>query len=112
QLLDKAGNEVEHPLVDLLNGPKANPLETGQEFRERLSAQFLLSRRGVFVEITMARRGTPLRLDLLPPGRTQIIPGDQDEPIRAWKVSLADGTSRYVDFGQVLCVGKQYPTDR
>jgi hypothetical protein len=58
-LLDKASNEVEHPLVDLLNGAEANPFETGPELRERLSAQFLLSRRGVFVEVTMTRRSTP-----------------------------------------------------
>ncbi|MEV0254757.1 hypothetical protein AB0H82_10915 [Streptomyces sp. NPDC050732] len=53
----------DHPLLRLLNG-RANPLETGPMFREHLSGQILLSKRGVFVEKTHSRAGTLTRLDL------------------------------------------------
>jgi HK97 family phage portal protein len=70
-------NEVEgHPLSKLMNG-KANPLESGKVLRKRLSAQALLSPKGVFVEVTSSNAGTPIRLDLLPPGRMRIVPGDE-----------------------------------
>jgi hypothetical protein len=65
----------------------------------------------VFVEVTMTRRNTPTRVDLLPPGRTEIIPGDRDNPIRAFKVTLADGTIRYLEREQVLWFRKPHPTD-
>lgn len=65
----------DHPLLKLLN-KRANPLETGKQFRKRLSAQILLSKPGAFVEVTKSRGGTPLRLDLLPPHRVRIVPGD------------------------------------
>jgi HK97 family phage portal protein len=112
RLLDDAQNEIaDHGLLDLLNGPRANPLETGREFRERLSAQILLSYRGAFVEMTLSRRNTPTRVDLLPPSRTEIIPGDGDDPIKCYRVTLVDGTKRYLEPEQVLWFRKPHPTD-
>src|SRR4051812_41779796 len=52
-----------HPLLKLLN-KKANPLESGDVFKKRLSAQLLLSKKGVFIEKTYSRGGTLVRLDL------------------------------------------------
>ena len=111
RLMDGETPVTDHPLIDLLNGPKANPLETGPEFRERLSGQILLSRRGAFVEVVMSRRSTPMRVDLLPPGRTEIIPGDKDEPVKKYKVTLIDGTIRYLEPEQVIWFRKPHPTD-
>lgn len=64
------------PPLRVLNG-RANPLETGAQFRKRLSAQILLSKRGAFVEVTRSNRGTITRLDLLPPDRVIRVPDDK-----------------------------------
>ncbi|MBA3907282.1 MAG: phage portal protein, partial [Pseudonocardiales bacterium] len=107
-LLDGDNPVTDHPLIELLNGPRANPMETGHELRERLSAQVLLSRRGAFVEVGMNRRNMPHRLDLLPPGRTQPIPGDKDEPVKGFLVTLADGKRRLLDPETVLWFRKPH----
>ncbi|MGW7052991.1 phage portal protein [Streptomyces sp. NPDC054887] len=83
----------DHPLLRLLNG-QANPLETGQMFRKRLSAQILLSKRGAFVEKTRSRAGTLTRVDLLPPDRGRSLirtvttsPTSSSRPAKALFVS-------------------------
>jgi HK97 family phage portal protein len=71
----REGDKVldDHPLYRLLNR-RANPMEDSHAFRTRLVSQILLSKRGAFVEETRSNGGTPVRLDLLPPGRTRIVP--------------------------------------
>lgn len=79
-----AGNAARVPVVTRKNNPydgelftvdslnyvfnsKANVGESSFEFRKRLSAQLLLSRKGVFVEVERSRGGELLSLSLLPP---------------------------------------------
>ncbi|MBG0818777.1 phage portal protein [Planomonospora sp. ID82291] len=101
----------DHPLVRLLNDGKANPLETGRDFRYRLSTQILLSPRGAFVEITSSRAGTPLRLDLLPPGRTRPVPGRGGDLLSHFETITADGTRVAIDPERVRWFRKPHPID-
>jgi HK97 family phage portal protein len=101
----------DHPVERLLNGPTANPLETGRQFRKRLSAQVLLSPKGAFVEVTRSRRDNPTRLDLLPPGRTEIIPGDSENPISHLIVTDVQGHRRRVERENALWFREPHPTD-
>lgn len=121
-VLKQDEDEVDdHPLLELLN-TRANPMETGRQFRSRLGKQLLLSKRGVFVEVTRARNGTPLRLDLLPPGRTRPVPGsalapDNGTGIRPWRlidhyeIVRADGTRSFLPAESVIWFREPHPTD-
>lgn len=111
----------DHPISRMLNGI-VNPMETGEVFLERLSAQLLLSKRGAFVEVTRSNMGTPVRLDLLPPGRTRIVPAvapPLGQPIDAtvndlvshYEVLLLDGQRREIDPDRVRWFRKPHPTD-
>lgn len=81
----------DHPLALVLNHGKANPLETGRQFRKRLSAQILLSKRGAFVEVTKDMRGNVIRLDLLPPARTKPVAGSGQDLISHFAVEHPKG---------------------
>src|SRR4029450_8057513 len=90
---------------------RANPLETGRQFRKRLSAQVLLSPRGAFVEMTHSRAGTPLRGDLLPPGRTWPVPGDGAVLLSHFELRDVRGrVTREVDPKVVRWVLEPHPT--
>ncbi|WP_461012700.1 phage portal protein [Streptosporangium sandarakinum] len=109
---DKSGDLIEDdPLLELLNDGKANQLETGRQFRYRLSAQILLSARGAFVEITTDRRGRPIRLDLLPPGRTRPVPGFNGDLLAHFETITPDGTRVPVPAERVRWFRKPHPTD-
>lgn len=105
----------DHPLYRLLNKEGwANPLETGQIFRKRLSSQISLSKAGAFVEITWSRMGTPIRLDLLPPGRTiPIPPEDPNSPdlIDYWELTRLNGRKREIPARNVLWFRDPHPLD-
>lgn len=116
----------DHPIARLLNG-MANPLETGGMLLERLSAQLLLSKRGAFLEIVRSNMGTPIRLDLLPPGRTRPVPADpatvaadgkpllrfdgSTDLISHFEVTRMDGTTYDIDPGKVRWFRKPHPID-
>ncbi|WP_411147387.1 phage portal protein [Streptomyces sp. A30] len=101
----------EHPLLKLLN-LKANPLETGDVFKKRLSAQLLLSKKGVFIEKTKSRGGTLVRLDLLPPDRVQIIPDDRNsEYVKHFEFTTYGGQVRELDPEHVIWLRDPHPTD-
>ena len=107
------GEEVidDHPLYRVLN-KRANPLETGRMFRKRLSAQVLLSKRGAFVEVTLSRAGTPVRMDLLPPGRTLPVPGTGADLVSHFEVRSVDGyKTRDVPVEKVRWVREPHPLD-
>lgn len=91
----------DHPLLHVLN-KQANPLETGPIFRKRLSGQILLSKQGAFVEKTMSNGGTLKRVDLLPPDRTELIPGTGQDLVSHVKLTRRDGTIRRIDWDKVL----------
>ncbi|MFE9993517.1 phage portal protein [Streptomyces avermitilis] len=101
----------EHPLLKLLNH-KANPLETGDVFKKRLSAQLLLSKKGVFIEKTKSRGGILVRLDLLPPDRVQIIPDDRNaEYVKHFEFTTYGGQVRELDPERVIWLRDPHPTD-
>ncbi len=100
----------DHPLYRVLNR-RANPLETGQQLRKRLVSQILLSKKGAFVEITSSRGGDPLRLDLLPPGRTYPVPGNGDNLIDHYEVLRPDGTRQSIETEKVRWFRDPHPLD-
>lgn len=115
----KQGEDVldDHPLYRLLN-KRANPMETGTQFRKRLGAQVLLSKRGAFVEVTTARNGDPIRFDLLPPGRTRPVPQNPDDPeglarnlIKHFEVESQYGPPRRIDPEKVRWIRDPHPLD-
>jgi HK97 family phage portal protein len=116
---DKLRVIEDHPLSRLLNG-QANPLETGGVFLERLSAQLLLSKRGAFVEIVLSNMGTPIRLDLLPPGRTRMVPAaptaqelenGANDLVSHYEVTRLDGSMYDIPPERVRWFRKPHPTD-
>lgn len=68
------GTPVEkHPLYDVMN-VTSNVMESGSAFRYRVSAQLLLSTKGVFVEVLRKNNGEVLALTLLPSQWTTPVP--------------------------------------
>lgn len=111
RLRDKSGVVEDHSLYRVLN-KKANPLETGYQFRKRLSAQVLLSDRGAFVEVTKARSGAVLRADLLPPGRTRPIPGNGNDLIKCFALyPRSGGKPRLIEPENVRWFREPHPID-
>lgn len=109
--LREGDEEVDdHPLYRVLN-KKANPIETGQVFRKRLSAQVMLSKRGAFVECTLSNGGTIKRLDLLPPDRTEIVPGTGNDLISHFRLTRKDGTYKNLDPQTVRWFRDPHPLD-
>ncbi|MFJ8769554.1 phage portal protein [Streptomyces clavifer] len=101
----------DHPLLRLLN-VQANPLETGDVFMKRLSAQLLLSKKGVFIEKTYSRGGVLTRLDLLPPDRVEIIPdGENADYIKHFQFTNYRGQVRKLKPKDVIWLRDRHPTD-
>lgn len=100
----------DHPLLRVLNG-RANPVETGPQFRKRLSAQILLSKRGAFVEVTRSNRGTITRLDLLPPDRVIPVPDPRGEYIAHYEFTTLHGEVRELEPERVRWIRDPHPTD-
>ncbi|GAA2439724.1 phage portal protein [Streptomyces glaucus] len=101
----------DHPLLRLLN-KRANPLETGDVFKKRLSAQLLLSKKGVFIEKTKSRGGVLVRLDLLPPDRVQIIPDERNAAyVKHFEFTDYAGNVRELKPEKVIWLRDPHPTD-
>jgi HK97 family phage portal protein len=100
----------DHPLYRVVN-QRANPLETSRQFRQRLCAQVLLSKRGAFVELTRSRGGDITRLDLLPPGRTRPVPGRGEELVSHYEVVRADGSIQEIEPERVRWFRSPHPLD-
>ncbi|SEE84543.1 phage portal protein, HK97 family [Streptomyces sp. 2131.1] len=101
----------DHPLLRLLN-KQANPLETGDVFKKRLSAQLLLSKKGVFIEKTYSRGGVLTRLDLLPPDRVRIIPDDENASyVKHFEFTDYAGHIRELKPKYVIWLRDPHPTD-
>jgi phage portal protein BeeE len=103
-----------HSLLDRLNG-RANPYESGRMFRHRLFAQYQLSKKGVFVEAVVNRRGDIASLSLLNPLHTSIVP-NRDTFIESFEVRVPSGeTWRVPPFtperGGVLWIRSPHPID-
>jgi len=91
--------------VPLVNDPtrllyclnrRANPWETAKMFRYRLMAQFLLSSKGVYIEVVRSRAGRIAMLTLLDPDLVDIIPSPTN-PISAFRIRTTGDTGGELD---------------
>jgi HK97 family phage portal protein len=71
------GEVVDHPQLFKVLNMRANSYEDAYQFRYRLSAQALLSKRGVFIEMVKDGFGDIKELHLLPPHLVEPIPDAQ-----------------------------------
>ena len=89
-----------HPLLRCMNR-RANPMETGRQFRKRGFALYLLSKKGAFVEVTKTNGGSISRLDLLHPDRVRIVPSQRGDYLSHFEFTRADGLVREIDPARV-----------
>lgn len=97
-----------HPLLEFLNF-RASAFESSFFFRARMSAQLLLSARGVFVEMIRTNGGDVSALHLLPPHLTRPIP-DPDTFVSGYEVSIG-GRAQVVPAEDVLWLRNPHPID-
>lgn len=105
-----------HPLLPVLNR-QTNHYETSEVFIYRLVSQYLLSKKGVFVEVEYNRSGEPTSLQLLPPHFTFPIP-DADTFVSAYRVQTpgqqwidVPAMDDLVGKPKVLWIKKPHPLD-
>lgn len=110
----KARNEA--PTVDdvdtwkLLNF-RANRYESSFQFRYRLSATLLLSRRGAFVEMVKGKNGKVVELHLMSPGMVEPIP-DPDKFVKGYQIMRGDYVVDEVEPERVAWIKiKPHPSD-
>lgn len=96
-------------LLDVLNS-RTNIGENSFIFRHRLSAQLLLSTRGVFIEVVRNRGGQVQSLNLLPPGITAPIP-DPKTFVKSFEVEMPDGKKKYLPPQDVIWIRHPHPLD-
>jgi len=84
--------------------------ENASAFRYRMSAQLLMSSRGVFVEIVRSRDGTPVALHLLPPQHTAPIPS-VDKFVSGYEVTITHTEKRVVAPENVIWIRRPHPLD-
>lgn len=102
-------DEENEDLATLLN-QKSNVGESAFAFRYRVSAQLLMSTRGVFIEIVRARGGHPAALHLLPPQSTAPIP-DEKKFVSAFEVELPNGKKQKLNPKNVIWIRRPHPLD-
>ena len=96
-------------LAKLLN-QNSNAGESAFAFRYRVSAQLLMSTRGVFIEIVRGRGGAPVALHILPPQSTAPIP-DQKKFVAAFEVELPNGKKQRLNPKNVIWIRRPHPLD-
>lgn len=103
---------TDHPLYRVLN-KRANPMETGKDFRKRLSAQISLSKQGAFVLKGKSYGGTVKRLDLLPPDRVQMIPGEPGSDVLVSHYEFTRRTGGIQEYGpdEIIWFRDPHPLD-
>ena len=88
----------------------ANQGENAFAFRYRLSAQLLMSSRGVFVEIVRGRGGVPIALHLLPPQNTSPVP-DVQKFVKGFEVKISAHEKRTLRPENVIWIRRPHPLD-
>lgn len=110
------GPEVEdHSALKLLNY-RPNPDQKAYGFRYALSAQLMLSRRGVFVEMVRSITGEVVALYLHQPDKIAPVPPDtsRGQKLRLvdhFEVDLGEGRTESLPPEDVLWFKLQHPTD-
>jgi HK97 family phage portal protein len=108
---DQRGERVktDRPVLELLNS-KSNMGENSFIFRYRLSAQLLMSSRGVFIEKIRGNDGRLIALHLLPPQHTAPIP-DQKKFVSGYEVDMHNGTKVRLKPEDVCWIRRPHPLD-
>lgn len=102
---------VEDSRLDRILNGRANDYELSWQFRYRLSAVLLLSRRGAFIEVVNGRDGRPAQLHILPPGYVEPIP-DPYTFVSGYKVQRGDWQVDILPPERVIWIRlKPHPTD-
>ncbi len=96
-------------LLNILNS-KSNIGENSFIFRYRMSAQLLMSTRGVFIEKVRGRSGKIIALHLLPPQHTAPIP-DARRFVSGFEVDMQNGTKQILRPEDVIWLRKPHPLD-
>lgn len=110
-LEEETGEWVDDPNLYRLLNIRANTYESAKDFRYRLSANLLLSRRGAFVEIVRDQAGRPRELHILPAGTTNPIP-DPKKFVSGYRVHRSDNNYNDLPPENVIWIkAKPHPTD-
>lgn len=83
------GELVEYPDLYRVLNSKANEGEAAIIFRYRLSAQLLLSKKGVFIQVVRSNGGDVLELFLLPPDSMEPVK-DKNKLVKGWILNTTD----------------------
>ena len=100
----------DHPLYRVMND-RANPLELAMQMRWRLSGQLLMSKKGVFLEMTRSRLGTITRIDLLHPDRMTIVRDRDDKYVDYYEYTTRNGQVVELAPEKVRWIRFPHPTD-
>jgi HK97 family phage portal protein len=100
---------ADNDLLKILNNT-TNKGENAFAFRYRLSAQLLMSSRGVFIEIIRGRDGTPTALHLLPPQNTSPIP-DISNFVKGYEVKINATEKKVLRPENVIWIRRPHPLD-
>lgn len=76
---------------------RANPWETGRVFRHRLIAQFLLSSKGVYIEVTLTKGGRMGLLQVVDPDLVNHVPSETD-PIAGFEIRTPNSAVQSLDY--------------
>lgn len=96
-------------LMDVLNS-KSNNGENSFIFRYRMSAQLLMSSRGVFIEKVRGRDGRIIALHLLPPQHTRPIPHPKTF-VSGFEVDMRNGKKVTLMPDDVIWIRRPHPLD-
>ena len=88
----------------------ANHGENSFSFRYRISAQLLMSSRGVFIEVVRSRDGTPIALHLLPPQNTSPIPS-VEKFVSGFEVMINNTEKKIIPPENVIWIRRPHPLD-
>jgi HK97 family phage portal protein len=100
-------NNKKNPLLRILN-LQSNEGENSFIFRYRLSAQLLMSTRGVFLEKITGRSGELLALQLLPPQYTSPIP-DAKRFVAGYEIMMPGMQKQVMSPDKVLWIRRPHP---
>ena len=108
---DQRGEQTKDnkPLLEIFNS-KSNDGENSFAFRYRVSAQLLMSTRGVFIEKVRSRDGKIIALQLLPPQYTAPIP-DAKKFVQGFEVDMRNGTKFILKPEDVCWIRRPHPLD-